>query len=271
MKPLTGKVAVVTGASRGVGQGIALVLGEAGATVYVTGRSVRNQPTTTDRGGTLEDTVDAIRTAGGTAIPVQCDHARDEQITALFAQVAQEAGRLDILVNNAWGGYEGYISHDSFDDVFWRQPISRFDKMMTAGVRSNFITTQAAMGLLLTQGHGMIINTTLFINQHEYQVALPYCMAKLAINYMTLGMGVDLRKEGVAIAVVGLALGWVRKADGHYTTEEYEHTASPAYIGRAALQLALDPHVLQKSGQTLGVGDLAREYGFTDVDGRQPW
>lgn len=271
MKPLTGKVAMVTGASRGVGKGIALVLGEAGATVYVTGRSIRNQPARENASGTIDDTVDAIKTAGGEAVAVQCDHTVDGQITALFEQVNREAGRLDILVNNAWGGYEGYISHDSFDDVFWRQPLTRFDKMWTAGVRSNFVTTQSAMNIMLPQEQGVVINTSLFIDQREYQVALPYCMAKLAINYMTLGMGTDLRKAGSQIAVVGLALGWVRKEERSYTAEEYEHTASAAYIGRAALALATDPNVLAVSGQTLGVGDVARTYGFTDVDGRQPW
>ena len=216
MGSLTGTIAVVTGASRGAGRGIASVLGEAGATIYVTGHSVRGALSKPELAGTtIEDTAELVTVRGGVGIPVRVDHTVDGEIEALFEQVRQEHGRLDLLVNNAWGGYEDYAHHGGdatvFDVVFWAHPIERWDKMWTAGVRATLATTRAALPLMFSQQKGIIINTTLEIDPSFYDAALYYRTAKLAINYLTFGMAHDIyRRGGLPIPVVGLALEWMR-------------------------------------------------------------
>ncbi len=277
MQRLAGTVAVVTGASRGVGRGIAEVLGSEGATVYVTGRSVRGNSTRARLPcATVEDTAEAVTARGGVGIPMRCDHTVDADIQALIARVEAEQGRLDLLVNNAWGGYEGY--DDTFDAPFWEQPIARFDAMLTAGLRAHLVTTYYALPVLFAQRHGLIINTTLEIDPSFYDMALFYRTTKLAINYMTFGMAHDLHQRGgYPIAAIALAPGWTRTEEvmelfeqGVYTPQQLAETESVEYIGRAVVALATDPQVLQKTGRTLRVRDLAREYHFTDIDGRQP-
>jgi len=280
MKPLQGKIAVVTGASRGAGRGIALVLGAAGAIVYVTGRSVRNNSTRPDLPNTtIEDTAELITARDGIGIPIRVDHTNDAEIGTLFARVRHEQGRLDLLVNNAWGGYTDSDRDISFDAVFWEQPISRWDTMFTAGVRSHLATTHAAIPLMRIQRHGLIINTTLDIPPTHYDCGLFYLTAKITINYLTLGMAYDLnQRSGIDIAVVGLAPGWMRTEAvirGVFphtlpTPERLHETESVEYSGRAIVALATDPHVLHKSGKILSVRELVREYGFTDVDDQQP-
>ena len=279
MKSLAGKVAVVTGASRGGGRGIAAVLGEAGAIVYVTGRSVRGRLTKPNLPGTtIEDTAELVTSRGGVGIPVRVDHTIDAEIMDLFEQVQRDHGRLDLLVNNAWGGYEDYAYHGGdasiFDAVFWEQPIERWDKMWIAGVRATLATTRAALPIMFTQREGIIINTTLEIDPTFYDAALYYRTAKLALNYMTFGMAHDLyQRGGYPIAVIGLAMGWMRTEAvmenfhrGLHPIEQLQETDSVEYGGRALLALATDPRVLQKTGQILRVRDLADEYGFEDID-----
>ena len=163
MQKLRNKVAVVTGASRGGGRGIALELGRAGATVYVTGRSARGGSTTANLPETVDETAETINALGGVGIAVYCDHAQDADVEWLFERVKRERGRLDILVNNAWGGYENYISDESFEAPFWEQPLSRWDKMLTIGLRSHMVTTRLALPLMLPQGKGLVVNTTTFV------------------------------------------------------------------------------------------------------------
>lgn len=274
---MTGKVAVVTGASRGAGRGIASVLGEAGATVYVTGRSVRGNLTKPALSGTtIEDTADLVTAHGGAGIPVRVDHTVDADIESLFEQVKRDHGRLDLLVNNAWGGYEDYAYHGGdasvFDAVFWKQPIERWDKMWQAGVRATLATTKAALPIMFAQREGMIINTTLEIDPTFYDAALYYRTAKLAINYLTFGMAHDIYKRGgYPIPVIGLALGWMRTEavmenfrQGLHPTDDLAQTDSIEFGGRAVLALATDPNVLQRTGKILRVRDLAQEYGFED-------
>ena len=265
------KIAVVTGASRGAGRGIALVLGEAGATVYLTGRSVRGAQTSELEGTTLEDTAEMMAARGGIGIPVRTDHTKDEEIEALFTRVEDEYGRLDLLVNNAWGGYEG------LDAPFWEQPTARFDKMFTAGVRASLVTTRAALPLL--SPGSLVVNTTLEMDPTFYDAALFYRTAKVALNYLTFGTAHDLKQAGRNIAVLGVAPGWMRTEaiiedfrQGVLTEADLGQTESTEYVGRAILALATDPEVMNKSGQILRTRDLAREceYSFTDVDGRQP-
>jgi NAD(P)-dependent dehydrogenase (short-subunit alcohol dehydrogenase family) len=275
MHQLKGKVAVVTGASRGGGRGIALVLGEEGATVYVTGRSTRGDSTRPDLPGTtINDTAEQVAARGGVGIPVQCDHTADDQVEALFERVKQEQSRLDILANNVWGGYENY-NDETFDVPFWKQPLWRWDKMFTAGVRAHFTASRLAAPLMMSRRQRLIVNTTAW-DRGKYLGNVPYYVAKTAVNRMAYGMALELRAYN--IAVVALAPGWMRtedvllrfKTDEQHWQEvpELRDTESTEYVGRAVAALATDPNVMEKSGNTLMVGNLAREYGFTDIDSR---
>jgi NAD(P)-dependent dehydrogenase (short-subunit alcohol dehydrogenase family) len=271
---LKGQVAVVTGASRGGGRGIALVLGEGGATVYVTGRSTRRSSTRPDLSGTtVEDTAEQVTARGGVGIAVCCDHTVDEQVEALFVQVRQEQARLDILVNNVWGGYEQDPAGD-FGVPFWEQPLWRWNAMFVAGVRAHYTASHFAAPLMLPQRRGLIVNTT-FWDRGRYFAPLSYYLAKSTINQMVYGMAEELRQHSVA--AVALSPGWMRTEavmadippNGRPTAEQWEQTESVEYVGRAVAALAADPQVMDRTGQVLTVGDLARAYGFTDVDGRQ--
>jgi NAD(P)-dependent dehydrogenase (short-subunit alcohol dehydrogenase family) len=257
---LTGAIAVVTGASRGAGRGIAAVLGERGATVYLTGRSVIGAPSGPGRAGTLEDTADEVRRRGGSAVVVRCDHTVDEDVAALFARVRDEHGRLDLLVNNAWGGYERPPGEDVafFDAPFWEQPLERWDKMFTAGVRAGYVTSWLAMPLLLAEPRDRprLIVSTIAWAYGAFLGNVLYDTAKSATSRMARGMAHELRPKGVSVVAL---------APGHLGVNE-----STEYLGRAVAALTCDAAVMDRSGDTLTVGDLAREYGFTDVDGTQP-
>jgi len=265
------KVAIVTGASRGAGRGIALALGEAGAIVYVTGRSVRGKPTTENLPGTIEDTAEAVKARGGKGIAVRCDHTVDSDVEAVFARVHREQGRLDLLVNNAWGGYE---HHDfrTFGAPFYEQPLRHWDGMFTAGVRAALAASRFAASMMLPQKHGLIVNITAW-DRDKFLVNVFYDVAKNAINRITYGTARDLKPHN--IAVLALAPGFMRteRVAGAFEAagnKEYlKFTESPEYVGRAVVAIASDPTVLEKSGRVLAVGDLAQEFGFTDVDGRQ--
>jgi NAD(P)-dependent dehydrogenase (short-subunit alcohol dehydrogenase family) len=270
MGKLQGMVAVVTGASRGAGRAIALVLGEAGATVYVTGRSVRGGPTTEGLPGTVEDTAEAVTAGGGTGHAVRCDHTEAPQVEALFERVRSEQGRLDLLVNNAWGGYE---QHDlgGFLRPFWEQPLRHWDGMFTAGLRAHLIASRFAAPLMLPQRRGLIVCTTAW-DRDRYLGNLPYDVAKAAVNRLAWALARELRPHGVT--AVALAPGFMRTervlAAHAQRPFDLSGTESPEYLGRAVAALAADADVLSKTGRVLPVGELAREYGFTDVDGRQP-
>ena len=277
MQPLKGEVAVVTGASRGARKGIALVLGEAGATVYVTGRSTRASTTRPDLPNTtIEDTAEAIRKRGGNGVPVQVNHTDEKQVMALFEQVKQEQGNLDTLVNNAWGGCEN-ITDSWFEDVFWKQPLTRFDKMLNTALRATAMTTSYALPLMIPQQHGAIFNITLEMDTTFYDQALFYRTTKVALNYMTYGMAHDLhQRSSLDIAVIGIAPGWMRTedvmkhfAEGLAPSEELVKTESVEYVGRAILALTTDENIMQKTGQILRTRDLAREYNFLDIDGKR--
>lgn len=268
MGPLSGKIALVTGASRGAGRGIACVLGEAGATVYVTGRSTRGGATTDGRPETIEETAERVEARGGRAVAVRCDHESEEQVAALLARIGKEHGRLDVLVNNVWGGYEKYEA-DRFDVPFWEFPMWRWDRMFNAGARAHFLTSRYAAPLMIEQRSGLIVNTT-FWDRDKYFRPLPYSLAKTAINRLAYSMALELRPFGVA--AVAVSPGWMR-TEGvmehiENDPEALAQTESPEYIGRAIAALAADPELMRWSGQTLTAGGLAEEYGFTDVDGR---
>ncbi|MCI0713967.1 MAG: SDR family NAD(P)-dependent oxidoreductase [Chloroflexi bacterium] len=276
MARLQGKIALVTGASRGAGRGIARVLGEEGAPVYVTGRRTRENPHPEFAGCTIDDTVDQVNARGGRGIAVQVDHTNDGQVEALFEQIQREQGRLDILVNNIWGGYEDDM--DTFTDGFWKQPLARLDKMFDAGIRAHFSASQYAARMMIPQKSGLIINTT-FWDEDKYISNLPYDIAKAAINRMAFSMAYELHDYN--IAAIALSPGWMRTevilahyspgkqtTDTEFSFEGWEITESIEYIGRAVTALATDPNVMEKSGKTLTVGGVAQEYGFVDIDGR---
>ena len=276
MKRLANRVAVVTGASRGGGKGIATALGEAGSTVYVTGRSVRGNQTTDIPNETVEDTAETVTQRGGIGIPVQVDHTKDEQVEGLFSRVKKEQGRLDLLVNNAWGGYE---MDDGFwgRKRFWELPMRQWELMHGAGLRSHMTAARGAISIMLEQGDGLIVNTTSGINpDSKFHPNLFYDTFKSAIYRMTHGMVEECRKNG--IAVILLSLGdehqYMRTWEPDESTrpEDLEKTFTPVYAGRAITALAGDPDVMSKveARPYLDVPDLAREYGIKDVDGRQP-
>lgn len=286
VQPLRGRVAVVTGASRGAGRGIALELGAAGATVYVTGRSTRAEPA---RGyerileesgmeslpGTVDDTADEVTRLGGTGIPARVDHTREDEVRALFERVEREQGRVDLLVNNAWGGHEAF-SVSSLGAPFWEQALDQWEAMFDRGVRNHLVASRIAAPILIRQGRGLIVTTSYWDRGNYLRGNLFYDVAKAAMNRLAFAMAEELRPHGVASLAV--SPGWMRtefvlasqKTDEAHWRDfpQFARTESPRYVGRAVAALAADPEVMRKSGGIHRVGDLAVEYGFTDVDGR---
>jgi NAD(P)-dependent dehydrogenase (short-subunit alcohol dehydrogenase family) len=272
-RKLSGKVAVVTGGSRGAGRGIALALGEAGATVYVTGRSVRGGRTTDNISGTVDDTVAEINKRGGTAFAVRCDHSLESDVAALFERVRSEQERLDILVNNAWSGNEGfdgnvYEDGSKYGAPFWQRSERSWSRMMDGGARLHLTATRHAAPLFVDQRQGLVVCTT-FADRGKYLGDLYYDLAKAVISRLAFGMAQELKPHGVAC--VSLSPGWMRtervEASG---AEDLSQTESVEYIGRAVVALASSSKVLERTGEMLLVGNLAKEFGFTDIDGRQP-
>jgi NAD(P)-dependent dehydrogenase (short-subunit alcohol dehydrogenase family) len=287
-QPLRGQIALVTGASRGAGRGVALELGAAGATVYVTGRSTRQTPATSydailgqlgvaQMPGSIDDTADDVTRAGGTGIAVRCDHADPDQVADLLARVERDHGRLDILVNNAWGGHETF-SAASFAQPFWEQPLAQWRGMFEHGVRNHLISCRAAAPLLVRQKRGLVVTTTFHDRGRYLQGNLFYDLAKATMTRLAFGVAEELRPHGVAS--IAVSPGWMRTelVLAFHTSDEAHWqsvpalatTESPRYLGRAVVALASDPAVLARSGGVFAVGDLARAYGFTDIDGRQP-
>jgi NAD(P)-dependent dehydrogenase (short-subunit alcohol dehydrogenase family) len=259
---LKNTVALVTGASRGGGKGIALVLGEQGATVYVTGRSVRGEPTTLGRPGTIDDTADEVTARGGTGIAVRCDHTDDEQVEALFERIRSEEGRLDLLVNNAWSGYE--ISPDS-SLAFWEIEWRHWDLMFGGGLRAAAFASSLAAPLMIESGGRLIVNITWVLDRPHGHAF--YEVVKNGTNKLTEQMADDLRPHG--IACVAVSPGFMRLERMDLTPELAAKAESPEFPGRAIAALAADENVLAKSGRVFTTPELAREYRFTDVDGKQ--
>ena len=250
---LKGRVALVTGGSRGVGKGIAEELAAAGAVVYVTGRSVS------------ETKFD------GDCILVTCDHTDDAQAEAVFARIEAEQGRLDILVNNVWGGYERMVEGTEFtwSRPFWQQPIFRWDSMFAAGVRAHYVASCLAARKMVEQRSGLVVNVSFWAAQkHVGNVA--YGVSKAATDKMTADMAKELREFGVA--AVSLYPGLVRteKVMEAAAYLDLSNSESPRFVGRAVLALAADPNVMAKSGSVVLAAACGDEYGFTDIDGKRP-
>lgn len=269
---LSSTVALVAGASRGVGRGVALALGEAGATVYVTGRTLKAHRRRDVR-GSIDETASDVTRLGGRGIAVQADHTRVEDVRALLAQVRAEAGGLDLLVNAVWGGNEVGVE----PQPFWEQPLANWDAMMRAGVWAAYLTSRFAAPLMM-EAHRGLIATVSFLDRERYTGHLFYDLAKASLNRLAFGLAQDLRPYDVAsVAVSPGHVRTERVLDAFGTSErrwtrvpELAGSESPRYLGRAVAALAADPHVLGVSGQTLVAADLARQYGVTDLDGTQP-
>ena len=274
--PLRGRVALVTGASRGVGRGVALGLGEAGCTVYVTGRTLSGRhPEMPFLAGSLEETAAEVTALGGQGIPLVCDHRDDGQTRAVVEHIREAHGQLDVLVNNVWGGYEGLHTWDergqTWGASFWEQPLSLWNEMFEVGVRAHYVTTSLAAPLLIG-ARGLVVGISFFAGQrHRGTENIPYFLAKNADDRMAEAFANHFRPHGVT--AVSLYPGLVRTEGVLLAPEgafDFSNSESPQFVGRAVAHLAADLHRLERSGQVLVAAELAGEYGFADVDGKRP-
>jgi dehydrogenase/reductase SDR family protein 1 len=266
MGSLTGRVAVVTGASRGIGKGVALGLGEAGATVYLTGRSLTGAD---DSRGSLEQTAAEVAERGGVGIPARCDHADDGQVEAVFRRVQAEHGRLDVLVNNVMSTPQrrelppGALSQWDLHP-FWEVPVSFWDAFHVVGLRSHYVASAFAAPLLIANGGGLVVSISA-PGAERYVGNIPYGVGKAGIEKLSADMAEELRPFGVAS--VTLWPGFTRTEDVLAQPDVYPDlsaTVSQPFAGRAVAALAADPAVMAKTGRRLRAADLAAEYGFAD-------
>jgi NAD(P)-dependent dehydrogenase (short-subunit alcohol dehydrogenase family) len=278
---LEGKVALVAGATRGAGRGIAVGLGEEGATVYATGRSTRERRSEVDRPETIEETAELVTAAGGTGIAVAVDHLVSDEVRALVARIAAEQGRLDVLVNDVWGAEHLF----EWDTPVWEHDLEHGLRLLRLAIDTHLITSHHALPLLTKRPGGLLLEVTdgtAEYNADHYRVSTFYDLAKNAVIRMAWAQAHELRPHGAT--AVALTPGWLRseamlEAFGVTEPTWREATAriphfcsseSPAFVGRAAAALAADPDVARWSGQSLSSGALAQVYGFTDVDGTRP-
>ena len=272
MLPLHKKVALVTGASRGIGKGIAQALGAAGAIVYLTGRTEHLSNATVPLPGTIHETAALVTEAGGVGIAVHCDHSDDIQVRAVFDRIHNEQGRLDMLVNNAWTGYQAKqrSKKSGFHTSFWKLPSAFWDTMFTVGVRSHYVASGYAAAMMVQQQSGLIVHLTATAGE-RYGENVAYGVSKATVNRMAADMAHEL--EPYQVTVVALcpdivATEMLMKGRKSQTLEKWME--SPLFVGRAVVALASDPRVSAKTGKVYRTRALAREYGFTDVDGHQP-
>jgi NAD(P)-dependent dehydrogenase (short-subunit alcohol dehydrogenase family) len=282
MQRLKGQVAVVAGASRGAGRGIALALGDAGATVYAVGRTSRGGPKPPDDApGTVEDTAEEVAARGGLGIPVRADCTAESDVAAVFERVRSEQGKLDVLANAVWGAADAYTSMEdwmaAWNRPFWEEAPRLWQHMMAAGPYAYLLTSCHAARLMAAGGKGLIVGVTDGVindEQTEYGGQLIWDLAHSCINRMMLGMGVEGKPHNIAVVTLMPGFMQTERVMRKMQTEEmkrmfrFDLSESTEYLGRAVAALAADPNVLQKTGKIHFVADLAREYGFTDVDGR---
>lgn len=272
LKPLAGKVCLVAGASRGLGRGIARALGQAGATVIVTGRSSEAGPRTDQRSETFEDTAREVEAAGGRGEPYRCDHTNEREVDQLVAWSLRRFGRLDCVVDAVWGGNEGYDGErypdgSAFGAPFWRRPVARLGQSFESGVYAQLLLARAVAPAMVQMRQGLIV-TVSFDTASGYLGDVFYDLAKVAMNRLTLAMAQELKPYGVT--ALGLSPGHVLTERVRDAGMSAETTETPLYAGGAVAALVADPDVARHAGQVLHVADLARAYGFTDADGSQP-
>jgi NAD(P)-dependent dehydrogenase (short-subunit alcohol dehydrogenase family) len=279
---LDGKVALVAGATRGGGRGTAVALGEAGATVFCTGRSTRGQRSEYDRPETIEETAELVTAAGGTGIAVAVDHLEPDQVEALVRRIDDEQGRLDVLVNDIWGG-EGLFE---WNTPLWEHDLDNGLRMLRLQIDTHLITSHFALPLLIRNPGGLVVEMTdgtREYNDANYRAPAFYDLAKSAVIRLAFAQSVELAEHGCA--AVALTPGWLRSEmmlehfgvtednwrDGAAINPHFAAISeSPRFVGRAVAALAADPDLMRRNGGSFSSGGLAREYGFTDVDGSQP-
>ena len=279
--PLEGKVALVAGATRGGGRGIAVALGEAGATVYATGRTTREQRSEIDRPETIEETAELVTAAGGEGIPVEVDHLEPAQVAGLVERIDKQHGRLDVLVNDIWGAEHLF----KFNTPLWEHDLDNGLRLLRLAIETHLITSHHALPLLSRNPGGLVVEVTdgtAEYNADHYRVNAFYDLAKTSVIRMAWGLAQELSERGGT--AVALTPGWMRselmlerhsvsESNWRDATERTPHfciSESPRYVGRAVAALAGDPDVSRWNGQSLSSGQLAQVYGFTDVDGTQP-
>ena len=278
---LEGKVALVAGATRGAGRGIAVELGAAGATVIVTGRTTRTERSEYDRPETIEETAELVQQAGGRGIAVQVDHLDPAQVEALVARIEREHGRLDVLVNDVWGG-ERLIE---WNVPVWQHSLTGGMRMLRLAIDTHIITSHFALPLLIKNPGGLVVEMTdgtAEYNQENYRLSLFYDLAKSSVLRMAWALAQELRPH--RCSAVALTPGWMRSEMmlEHYDVSEeswrdaiakqphFAIAETPRYVGRAVAHLAGDPEAERWNGQSLSSGQLAQVYGFTDLDGSRP-
>ena len=277
---LEGKVALVAGATRGAGRGIAVALGEAGATVYCTGRSTRERRSEYDRPETIEETAELVTAAGGTGIAVAVDHLEPDQVRALVQRIDAEQQRLDVLVNDIWGGERLF----EWDTPVWEHDLDNGLRMLRLGLDTHLITSHFALPLLIRRPGGLLVEMTdgtAAYNGATYRNPAFYDLVKTATIRLAFAQGQELAPHGCT--AVALTPGWLRSemmleamgvTEANWREGRNPHFAaiseSPRFVGRAVAALAADPDLERRNGGSFSSGGLAREYGFTDVDGSQP-
>ncbi|WP_042393217.1 SDR family oxidoreductase [Streptacidiphilus carbonis] len=277
-RSLPGTVALVAGGTRGGGRGIAVELGAAGATVYVSGRSSTSGRSDLDRPETVEETAELVTAAGGTGIAVRTDHSRPEQVQALVERISDEQdGRLDVLVNCVWGG-------DPLTDwshPLWEQDLDQGFRLLRRAVDTHIITSRFALPLLIARRRGLVVEVT-DGNSARYRGSFFYDLAKSSVIRLAVAQAAELRLFDVA--AVALTPGFLRSEalldhfgvteanwrDGAAKDPHFAYSESPAYLGRAVVALAADPDILARTGRALATWGLSKEYGFTDADGSRP-
>ena len=280
--PLTGKVALVAGATRGAGRGTAIALGEAGATVYCTGRSTRARRSEYDRPETIEETAALVTAAGGEGIAVEVDHLQPAQVQALVARIDEEQGVLDVLVNDIWGGEK----LAEWNTPLWEHDLGGGLRMLRLAVETHLVTSHFALALLVRRPGGLVVEMTdgtADYNAERYRLSAFYDLAKASVLRLAFSQGQELAPHGCT--AVALTPGWMRSEmmlDIYGVTEDTWREAtvgsphfaaiseSPQFVGRAVAALAADPGVHSRNGGSFSSGGLALEYGFTDVDGSRP-
>ena len=273
MNDLKGKVAIVTGASRGVGRGIAKGLGEAGATVYVTGR--------TENGDSLPEflkdtsilkTAEEITNLGGIGIAHKCDHSKDEEVEKLFERVIAEQGKIDILVNNAWGGGVHAMQGYFFNTPFWEQPVSLWDDNFNVGLRSNYVASRLAADAMVKQKSGLIVNVSFYGGRHYFN-NVAYGVCKAAVDRLSADTAYELKEHGVAVFSLypgQISTEAIVEYAKYYDSVDLSAMESPQFVGRCVAAIAQDNKAIENTGKILITAEVAEQYGFTDVDGKKP-